>query len=351
MQIVDADTHVDENEETWRHLAATEAKYRPVTVMPMEEMGDRTAPGYNRYWLIDGQLHLRRIRDDVRTGTTEVTRELKDVEARVRHMDELGVDIQVIYPTLFLHYLTGTPEVQIALCKSYNRWLAEKCGHSNGRLRWVALLPYLDMEAAVDELRWASDRGAAGFFKLAADLGRRVTDPYFFPVYAAANDLDLPICIHTGSGEPGPASLAPAEGIPVNIPEAFYSIVFHGLAERFSRLRFGFIEAGASWIPYVLDRLRARQERMAWAYTFDIKEDLFRQNRLFVTCQTVEDLPYLLRFGTEDNLMLGTDYTHADASAEIRSFEILTKWSEEERISDQVARKILVDNPRAFYRL
>ncbi len=127
--------------------------------------------------------------------------------------------------------------------------------------------------------------------------------------------------------------------------------MFHGLAERFSRLRFGFIEAGASWIPYVLDRLRARQERMAWAYTFDIKEDLFRQNRLFITCQTVEDLPYLLRFGTEDSLMLGTDYTHADASAEIKSFEILQQWGEEGKISQETVSKILDDNPRAFYRL
>jgi predicted TIM-barrel fold metal-dependent hydrolase len=352
MNILDADTHVDETDETWRYLAASEAKYKPVTVMPMEEMAPgRTAPGYNRYWLIDGQLHVRRIRDDARTGTTEVTRELKDVEARVRHMDELGIETQVVFPTLFLHYLTGSPDVQIALCKSYNRWLAEKCGQSNGRIRWVPVLPYLDIDAAVDELRWASDRGAAGFFKLATDLGRRVTDPYFFPVYEAANDLDLPMCIHTGSGEPGLASLAPSEGIPVNIPEAFYSVVFNGLADKFTKLRFGFIEAGASWIPYVLDRLRARQERMAWAYTFDIKDDLFRKSRIFVTCQTVEDLPYLLQFGTEDNLMLGTDYTHADASAEIQSFEILQRWGDEGRVSKEVVRKILDDNPRSFYRL
>ena len=351
MRIVDADTHVDENEDTWRYLATSEAKYKPVTVVPTEEMGGRTAPGYNRYWLIDGQLHVRRVRDDIRTGTTEVTRELKDVPARVRHMDELGVDIHVIYPTLFLQYLTSNPDAQIALCKSYNRWLAEKCGESNGRLRWVALLPYLAIDAAIDELRWASDRGTAGFFKLASDLGRRVTDPYFFPVYEQANELGMPMCIHTGSGAPGHATLAPAEGIPVNIPEAFYGIVFHGLADKFPNLRFGFIEAGASWIPYVLDRLHARRERMAWAYTFDDKEDLFRQSRFFVTCQTVEDLPYLLQFGTEDNLMLGTDYSHADASAEIKSLEILQAWGDKGKISKEAVRKILDDNPRSFYRL
>ena len=100
-----------------------------------------------------------------------------------------------------------------------------------------------------------------------------------------------------------------------------------------------------------LNAVRARHERMAWAYTFDLADDLFRRCRLFVTCQTVEDLPYLLRFGTEDNLLLGTDYTHADASAEIQSFEILQRWGDEGKVSKEVVRKILDDNPRAFYRL
>mgnify|MGYP001499972194 CR=1 FL=1 len=45
---------------------------------------------------------IRRWRDDVRTGTVQATRELVDVEARLRDMDELNIDVQVLYPTLFL---------------------------------------------------------------------------------------------------------------------------------------------------------------------------------------------------------------------------------------------------------
>lgn len=42
------------------------------------------------------------------------------------------------------------------------------------------------------------------------------------------------------------------------------------------------------------------------------KEDLFRRNHFYVACQTNDDLPYILRYGTEDSLMIGTDFSHAD---------------------------------------
>ncbi len=359
MAVVDADTHVDECEETWRYMPPEDARYKPVTVVPTEDMGDGApAPGYTRHWLIGSNLSIRRIRDDRRTGTTIDARELRNVETRLRHMDEMGVDVHVMYPTMFLTYLTNDPHAQTAICKSYNRWMADRSAESNGRLRWVAVLPMLDIEAAVDEVRWASEHGACGVFKLATELGRRVTDPYFYPVYQEANDLDLALCMHTGSGDPPAGSSAPLLGDGVtgtNVIDAFHAIVFSGLAFRFPRLRFGFIEAGSSWIPFVVDRLYARRERMAWAYrTFtysDDLSDLFHEHRLYVTCQSQEDIPYLLTFGTEDHLMIGTDYSHADLSAEIGAIDILRRRADEGEFSQTAKRKILEDNPRSFYGL
>ncbi len=353
MAVIDADTHVDECEDTWTYMPPEDARYRPATLAATQEMAPGTTfPGYTRYWLIDGTLSIRRIRDDARTGTTVETRELHDVPARLAHMDRMGVNVHVIYPTLFLTYLTSTPAVQVALCKSYNRWLADRTAGSQGRLRWVALLPYLDIDAAVDELRWTKRHGACGAFKLATEVGKKVTDRHFFPVYEEAQALDLPICIHTGSGDP--PERGAGEGIGgLTMLDAFYRIVFAGLPAQFPRLRFGFIEAGAAWIPYLLDRLQSRRERMAWAYGkfhyADEKRDLFRQNRLFVTCQSMEDVPYLLRFGTEDHLMIGTDYSHADQSAAIDSLETVRRWDAEGVITKAQARKILEENPAAFY--
>ncbi|MEA2640980.1 MAG: uncharacterized protein QOF51_2374 [Chloroflexota bacterium] len=358
MAIIDADTHVDECEATWAYMTGADARYKPVTLVPTEAMAEGAVrPGYARNWLIDGHLNVRRIRDDVRTGTTVEARELHDVPARLRRMDELGIDVHVMYPTVFLHYMTGKPEAHLALCKSYNRWLADRSAQSAGRLRWVAVLPTLDINAAVDELRWASDKGACGVFKLATEYGRSVTDPYFFPLYDEAQSLGFPICIHTGSAD-SPAGIGGGgdqDGgvIASNVVNAFGAIVISGLAQKFPRLRFGFIEAGASWIPHVLDRLYARRQRMAWAFA-DVKyarekETLFREHRLYVTCQTIEDVPYLLKFGTEDHLMIGTDFSHADQSADIDSLGTIQRWADEGAITQEAARKILEDNPRAFY--
>ena len=82
---VDVDAHVDESEATWEYLDDGERRLAPLTLDP----GTPTAPGDvrpHRLWVIDGNIRLRRWRDDKRTGTVKATRELLDVEARVRHM-------------------------------------------------------------------------------------------------------------------------------------------------------------------------------------------------------------------------------------------------------------------------
>ena len=169
---IDVDAHVDETDATWDFLAPDEVRFRPLTFDPgMPTLPRDTRP--HRLWLVDGQLEARRWRDDQRTGTVQATRELTDVDARMRHMDELRIDIQVLYPTLFLSAVTARPEVELALMKSYNRWISAATEQSHGRLRWVALLPLLSMDKAVEELRWAKDHGACG----ALQEGDRVRGP------------------------------------------------------------------------------------------------------------------------------------------------------------------------------
>ena len=82
--------------------------------------------------VLDDQGHrqIRFTRDDRLTRTTVESRELLDVQARLRDMDEMGTDVQVIYPTLFSMEATENPEVSTALRRSYNWWLADRCGES-----------------------------------------------------------------------------------------------------------------------------------------------------------------------------------------------------------------------------
>ena len=91
-------------------------------------------------------------------------------------MDQLGVDVQVIYPTIFLRPLTNKPAVDRALCRSYNRWLADIWAEGKGRLRWAAVLPLLDMDAALAELRWAREHGACAVFIRGLEGDKRLVE-------------------------------------------------------------------------------------------------------------------------------------------------------------------------------
>ena len=243
MPMIDADTHVDECEETWKKLEGTPCgKYIPVTVsMPPDEA---KRAGYNattsRCWVVEGRLQNRAIRDEV-NHPPRLLRELQDVPGRVAHMDKMGVDVQVIFPTFFIRYNTSNAEAEWALTTTYNRWLAEKCAPTNGRLRWAAVLPLLRPDKAVEELRWAKEHGACGIFKRGFDLDRKVTDPHFFPIYEEASALELSLCIHTGHPLPGHEW---DRGFPIMY--SFTELVSSGIAKKFPKLRFGLIESGAS---------------------------------------------------------------------------------------------------------
>src|SRR5204862_5624916 len=97
-------------------------------------------------------------------------------------------------------------------------------------------------------------------------------------------------------------------------------IVTSRLPDKFPKLRFGLIEAGASWIPYSVSMMGAQQRAQnrgrGYRFTriFDLSPELFRANRIFVTLDAIDDIENLLKFGTEDSLMMGTDYSHTDIS-------------------------------------
>ncbi|MEA2641754.1 MAG: uncharacterized protein QOF51_3148 [Chloroflexota bacterium] len=337
---IDADAHVDETETTWDYMDESEERFRPLSLDPGVPISP-SDPRPHRLWLTDrlsggdeGHVQMRRWRDDKRTGTTQVTRELIDVDSRVRHMDELRIDVQVLYPTFLLNGVaTERPEAEFAITRSYNRWIAAAAARSRGRLRWVVLLPFLSMDKALEELRWARDHGACGvLMKTRGEIGKRsASDPYFFPLYEEASKLDVPVCWHGGRA-----------------PSSFTSLVEDGTPEQFPSLRFGWIETSASWIPYLHADLVAKNHLRTFR-PVDLKQDLFRRYRLYVSCHTADDLPYILQYGTEDNLMIGTDYSHADQYGEIEALDVIEQRGAQGQIPAVVARKILDDNPRCFY--
>ncbi len=79
-----------------------------------------------------------------------------------------------------------------------------------------------------------------------------------------------------------------------------------------------------------------------------LAKDALRKNRLFVACQTDDDLPYVLKYSGEDNIVIGSDYGHADTSSEI---EALRRLKDEGEVKPEVIDKILYANAKALYGL
>jgi len=71
-------------------------------------------------------------------------------------------------------------------------------------------------------------------------------------------------------------------------------------------------------------------------------------NNMFVACQVTDDLDYVLRYAGEGQLVVGTDYGHADTSTEI---EAMRKLAEDGKVSPEIAARILDGNARALYGL
>ncbi len=347
VQTIDADTHLIESERTWEFMDEAFIRFKPKLLAN----SDVNAPAtFREFWLIDGRSFQKRVFEYERSGTSEETREARSVEARLAHMDELGVDIQVLYPTLFLLTVTGKPEVEYALHTCYNRWTADVCSKGEGRLRWAALLPLLLMDRALEELHWSKEHGACAVHMRPWDAGRPPTSPYFFPLYQEASRLNMPICIHAGVGS---TVLADTYNYPetvfslTKLPAVgcFHSLVMSDVPDRFPELRFGLIETSASWVPYVLHDIPPRKERLL-GQKFDRSRQLLRENRIFVACQTDDDLPYVLKYAGEDNLVIGSDYGHADTSSELTALRHLKEMNE---LDGRVVDKILCDNAKALY--
>jgi hypothetical protein len=341
MLTIDADAHVIETEKTWEYLEGGDRRFRPAPLSIDAPSGKR-----RNFWIIDGRLVGGR--DNIGKETPKESREMADIEARLKHMDEIGTDVQVLYPTLFLRPVTDRPEVELALCRSYNRWLADIWFKGKGRLRWAAQLPLLSIDKALDELRWARGNGACAVFMRGLEARHTLHDSYFFPLYEEANRLDIPIGIHAGIGNfavNDAFNAEPFRAAKLVVIGAFHAMALNGIPERFPGLRIGAIEVAAQWVPYVVHDLNLRFPKFLGK---EARPDLLSGGRLFVACQTDDDLPYVLKYAGEDSLMIGSDYGHADNASELLALRRLRDKGE---IDPVVVDKILCHNPARFYGL
>ncbi len=354
--VIDADAHVIETDRTWDYLEKSEAAFRPRIVSADDDPN-------TRYWLIDGKLAGLRTAatsdSDVarRTATlashrdvavSAAARKMEDIGARLAHMTELGIDVQVLHNSVWIEQLTDRPDIEVALARSWNRWLADIWTEGGGRLRWTCVVPVLSLSDALDEIRFAKAHGAVGVCMRPFDGDLMLLDPSFHPIYELAEQLDLSIAIHIANGSP---RLVDALRTRFSLLDGFatfrvptmlacYGLLRSGLSKDFPTLRWGFIEASAQWVPWIMSELSRRN-----GSHYTATDNPFRDANVYVTTQTSDDIAYITDVVGEDTLVIGTDYGHTDTSSEVNAIALFRNSD----LDEVKKEKVLSRNPARLY--
>ena len=267
--LISADDHVQEPPDLWTSRLST------------TRWGDRVphverTNGQER-WVVDGQVLLGgRV---ARAGAfmadrnrepslwEEVPAAAYQPAQRLMAMDAGGVDVSILFPTVAgmageAFGLLQDAELELACVQAYNDWLLEEWGAASDRFIPQCIVPLWPPEATVAEIRRAVGRGHRGVVYPAVPMDLRdvphVSGPEYDPVWAVCEELDVPLCLHTGSSprllNTAPPGLAPAvaealEAVqkPVSSVFVLALLIFSRVLLRHPKLRVVFAESALSW--------------------------------------------------------------------------------------------------------
>jgi uncharacterized protein len=261
-------------------------------------------------------------------GNTENYRGDLSAKGQVRSwhriLDENEIAFAVLFPTGSGN--VGKLQEQdfaAAVCRACNDHFA--ADYADARLRPVGVLPMRNAQAAADELRRAaSELGLVGFEILTTGLPFAIGDPYFDPVFRAAEELGVTLCVHGtrhwahefGAGILSTFSEVHAYAFPAGVLLHFASVLGQGLPVRFPKLRMAFLEVGATWLPYYLDRLDEHWEKRGAVDMPLLNEKpsaLFKRSNIKVSIEADETLlPQTIEAVGIEHFVFATDVPHWD---------------------------------------
>ncbi|HLY38208.1 MAG TPA: amidohydrolase family protein [Candidatus Binatia bacterium] len=261
-----------------------------------------------------------------------------DPAARLALLDRDGIAAAILYPSLGLQWEAEAPDADYAFAnaRAYNRWIEDFCAGSDGRLVPVAHLTLGDPEAAAHELRRAVRAGARGGFVLPFTLsGVPHGHPDHDPLWAAAQDLDVPIAIHTGV-DPKLRDLhhrfddltwpeSVVTGIwylslmfAQAVQQAFSTFFLFATLDRFPRLKLVVLESGGSWLGWWLDRMDGFA-RGSLRVTLPLRElpSAYVRRQCWISADPDEHgLPGVIAYVGDERFLWATDYPHSDHDAD-----------------------------------
>ena len=286
-----------------------------------------------------------------------------DANERMALLEKEHLDAALLYPTIGLLWeceLTDA-ELSLAYTRAYNRWIADFCRESGGRLVAIAHLSLLDPEGAADELRRAVADGCRGAF-VAPFTHTRLAHghPDHDVLWRTAVELDVPVAIHP-TFEPVWCTPIRFDGfgrasefhynvmVRQGTQQSLLSFFTHGTIERFPTLKLGVLESGMGWIGSFLDRADAVYDTISSrGLTLSRSPSELFARQCFISGDPDETAaPFIMDHVGAHCFMWATDYPHPDHPG--TWVDALTRLVEP--LSPDTRRAFLGDNVRRLYGL
>jgi len=284
-----------------------------------------------------------------------------DPHARIPDMDLDGIDAAFLYPSLGL--FSGAiqdPPLAAAVCRAYNRWLADYCKPYPDRLFGVAMLPMQSIDLAIEEMRFARKQLGmrGGFLRPNPYNGRMLHHPDYAPFWSEVEELDFSIGLHEGASGGMPQvgvdrfTTRGARHIISHTLEmmlAAMSVIWEGVCDKHPKARIAFLESGGGWIAPWLDRMDRHFDDKGFNDS-DLSmrpSELFQRN-CWISFEPVEgSLSVLADYIGPHKILWATDYPHPDGF-----FPGAPKLiADRPELSAETKRQILAGGAKGFYAL
>lgn len=251
-----------------------------------------------------------------------------DPHARVQEMAVDGVSQEVLYPSLAMNLFgLKDPALQEACFAVYNDWLVEYCAVHPERLFGIGAVCTFDIANAVKELRRCRDAGLVGAMVWEVppeDLA--FSTNHYDELWAAAEELGMPISLHILTGEPyvWPKPRAPrrvlantarhANTLVYEGSNAVSDLITTGVLERFPGLQFVLVESEASWLPFILSSWDKYASRPNSDSPLTMSPSEYFRRNFHATFFNDPTLGYLLDRWGADSFMWSNDYPHPNST-------------------------------------
>jgi predicted TIM-barrel fold metal-dependent hydrolase len=284
-----------------------------------------------------------------------------DPGERIKDMDYEGVDVNLTLPSGWFGTFTTGEDValEMAMYRAYHRWMEDYCGAFPERLGGVILACARDIQGSLAEIRrWGKSRWAWGVLAY-APYGTPLDHPDLEPIWAAAQEFDLCVALHTFTVMPpyAPGGLDTWDNLWLQRSAAhpwcgmrnMAALIGSGVMDRYPKLRIGTLEAGHGWLPFWMARIDEHAETIKAALP-ELKRkpsEYVMSGRYFQSIEIPEGARLTNAVADlvgDGVLMYASDYPHGESHFP-KSVETVLGWD----MPEARKRKLFWDNAVNLY--